>query len=131
MNNLLKLSISIILLGLMSCSQHVFFKRPTPAVAQCQATCAQHFESCKAQCRNSCRICSTKSKTSTEKRYERYGDQQMLQGKAINRELDSYRDPLQCLKVSCNCVADLDACNQGCTGIVRKQLLSNPLPDCV
>jgi hypothetical protein len=36
--------------------------------------------------------------------------------------LNSYRDPLQCRKVTCNCHADYQVCIQSCSGVIHKQL---------
>lgn len=128
------LSIScLILLGLTACAPYRFlvFKPKTPEQARCLNVCQKHFEACKYTCVHNCRICKTKSNMSTDLRFMQFANQQMVQGQAVNRDTDSYKDPLNCLKISCDCVADLDACEQACTGMVRKRLISHPLPDCV
>lgn len=132
MKYLIRLFSFILVLGLISCSTvYTYYKARNPVVAQCLSSCRQHFDACQHKCANSCRICKAKSNISTNIRYEKYYHQQKLQGMAVNRNVESYKDPLRCLKISCNCVADLDACEQACTGLVRKQLKANPLPDCV
>lgn len=67
-----------------------------------------------------------KSINSAMKSYGRYVHEQEVQGGMVIQELKSYRDPLQCRKVSCNCMADYNVCVQGMSGIIHKRLQVNP-----
>lgn len=42
------------------------------------------------------------------------------------RELNSYRDPLQCRKVTCDCLSDFAICKKGCTGVIPTKLQAVP-----
>ena len=121
MNYLFRLLCCISFLNLSGCATY-----KTQNVNQCKAQCVKSFESCKQLCSNSCSKCSTSEKRSALSHFLKYAHEEQLQGGAVTRDLNSYRDPLQCRKVTCNCYADLMTCNQGCTSIVQKSLQSVP-----
>lgn len=131
MNCLLKLLGCCLVLCAVSCSTQYPLLYKSKAFKQCQLSCLNRYHSCKQQCVDNCQHCSAKSSYSTNKNYQKYGHQQLAQGLAVNRELNSYKDPLQCLKITCNCVADLDTCKQGCTGVIQKELITKPMPQCI
>lgn len=91
------------------------------------AQCTQQYQQCKRDCINNCPNCVKKMLYATGKRYQRYLHEEKIQGKMPARELNSYRDPLQCTKVTCNCEADHQICMQASTGIIRKGLKAMPL----
>ena len=93
---------------------------------QCLSLCTQRFESCKQTCVNNCAVCSASSNRSTILNYAKYVHEEQVEGGYVTRGLKSYRDPLQCRKVTCNCYADLSTCEQSCTGIIHKQLRTVP-----
>lgn len=130
MNGIIKILCGIGLISISSCSSyHPIYSR-SPAVQSCKMACLSHYQLCKKQCVDNCAKCSAKSAHSSSTQFLHYDKQQGIQGMAVNRELNSYKDPLQCLKISCDCAADLDVCKQGCTGIVQKQLIAKPMPQC-
>lgn len=130
MNGLLKILGCIVLLGLCSCAKQQLLLFKSPTLKQCTLSCIQRYESCSERCKDSCAYCSAQSTYSSLNKEAKYTKQQRIQGLAVNRELNSYRDPLQCLKVSCSCVSDLNACTQACTGLTRKELIAKPRPHC-
>jgi len=93
-------------------------------VNQCLGICMQHFEMCKQNCNNNCPNCSLAANTSAAVNYNDYLHEKRIEGEPVSRELKSYRDPLQCRKVTCDCVSDLVTCKQSCTGMVQKRLQS-------
>ncbi len=95
-------------------------------LSQCQTHCRKQFELCNTLCVNHCAHCNQVADESAEERYGKYVQEQEIQGETIAREVDSYRDPLKCRKVTCNCSADFTICEQGCTGIIQKQLRAKP-----
>lgn len=92
----------------------------------CLAQCVKRFESCKTLCVNNCALCSAKANRSMIENYSEYVHEEQVEGGFVMRGLKSYRDPLQCRKVTCNCYADLMTCEQNCTGIIHKQLRAVP-----
>ncbi len=90
------------------------------ALEQCNTTCVQHFEFCKDNCINNCQTCSYVSQRQAEKSFAKYVHERRVQGKKVMRELNSYRDPLQCRKVTCDCSSDFTICKKGCAGVIPK-----------
>ncbi len=123
---LLRLFCCLILLNILGCAnkQPILTKSSDPK--QCLATCTQRFASCKTVCVNNCAICSAKANSSMVQNYSEYVHEEQVEGGYVARGLKSYRDPLQCRKVTCNCYADLMTCEQNCTGVIRKQLRAVP-----
>lgn len=111
----------LMFLGLVSCTiPHPIenFKK----INQCKMACQHRFNYCKKLCIDNCPSCSAFSSYTSRVNYIKYIHEEQITGGIIARGLNSYRDPLQCRKVSCSCVADLMTCNQGCTGIIQKKL---------
>lgn len=123
---LFRLSFFFMLLSLTSCFLPPKVWVKTPDLKQCKAMCIQHFVSCKKLCVNNCAVCTAKASHSALVNYAEYVHVEQIEGGSVMRGLKSYRDPLQCRKVTCNCYADLGTCEQSCTGIIQKQLRSVP-----
>ena len=92
----------------------------------CQNTCLQRAQSCQKLCLNNCLSCKDSSMGEAINDYAHYIHEEQLKGGSVNRVLNSYRDPLQCRKVSCDCTADLMTCDQNCTGVIYKNLRTVP-----
>ncbi len=88
----------------------------------CQIQCQKDFEHCLPLCENSCQTCSLVAKQSTIRSYSHFLNEQYVQGGIISRDLKSYRDPLQCRKITCNCKSDYTICIQSCSGLIQKRL---------
>ena len=58
--------------------------------------------------------------------YSHYKNQQKIQGIGIVRQVNSYRDLLQCRKTTCECPTDYQTCIQTCTGKIPKRLQVAP-----
>lgn len=95
--------------------------------ASCVASCESRFVACTKVCRNSCMRCSTAAEQTAARNYGYYEHEKIVQGKIIAVQLNSFRDPLQCRKVTCNCQADYGICMQSCGGAVAKRLEHAPL----
>lgn len=109
-----------------SCTHHVIgtLKQSYP---MCEAVCKQRLSRCHELCRNNCFQCGAFTKQSTCKAYRHYQHEEYVKGGEISRELNAYRDPLQCRKVTCDCKADYRICMQASKGAISKQLRSVPL----
>lgn len=118
----IRLLCCIFLLNLSGCVNQQKILATRNSVNQCQAICTQRFDACKMQCTNTCSRCSAASTHSSTVNYINYVHEKQIEGGIISRGLKSYRDPLQCRKVTCNCLADFMACDQGCTGVIQKRL---------
>lgn len=115
--------------GLMACSKQHAEVKAKSSIRSCQVLCLKQKRACMKACENSCRQCTLPADVTAGKRYARFIQQQTVQGALIARDLNSYRDPLQCLKTTCNCRADYYQCAEACTGTIHKRLQS-PLSCC-
>lgn len=125
MSLLLRFLLCMLLLNSSSCTTQQDRDRAT-TIAQCKISCSEQLDYCRELCLNNCPNCSAHAEYSTAKHYRKYLCQEEIQGGVIMRELNSYRDPLQCRKVTCNCSADYNICIQSCTGVIQKQLRALP-----
>lgn len=126
MNSSLRVLCCLALLGLSGCITQQKIPIDNEALKQCKMVCTQHLDSCKQNCNNNCPMCSSYSNFTSAANYFKYVHEKHVEGGFIDRGLNSYRDPLQCRKVTCNCTSDFNTCIQGCTGVVQKQLRSVP-----
>lgn len=129
MSFFLRLLCCVALLGLFGCQgmrQNVLTQH---AVAQCNITCMQHFEFCRKNCIDNCPACSAASHKKAAEDFEKYVHERQVEGKKVMRELNSYRDLLQCRKITCDCMSDLAICKQGCTGEIPTKL--QIVPNCI
>lgn len=126
MNTLLRLFCCLMFLCLSSCATQQNNAIKSSSLSQCKQVCFQHLKTCSATCTDNCPACSAKSTYHSASNYSKYVHEQRIEGVFITRELNSYRDPLQCRKITCNCAADFNTCNQGCTGIIQKRLRAVP-----
>lgn len=122
MNPLRGLFICFLVVGLSSCVTQPKNSTNIQTKEACQKACVTHFEGCKKKCDTNCQTCSINTYRSASSHYAQYINEKKIEGALIARDLNSYRDPLQCRKISCDCVADLNLCHQTCTGLIHKQL---------
>ena len=106
---------------LCSCANNSFFQDKT-VLNTCVATCEHRANLCATSCQNNCQNCLASARESTVSGYKHYIHEQCVRGGIITRQLKSYRDPLQCRKITCNCPADYQVCMQSCGGVIHKQL---------
>lgn len=92
------------------------------AIKICQSHCVSKFNVCAKTCEDSCEECKISVKNTVARHYAEFVHQQIVLGGLVAREPTSYRDPLKCLKVACDCRADYAECAQNCTGIIHKRL---------
>lgn len=121
MKIIVQMVISFCICTLFSCTSY-HSNQTKDQVASCLASCAQKGNQCNKVCDLNCQNCRIKSNCTTAKGYNVYRREQSIQGFGVARELNSYRDPLQCRKVTCNCQADYQICMQSCGGVIHKQL---------
>lgn len=129
MKALIRLFGCIMMLGLVACTLMKHPLSKTQNVAQCKQACYERFKSCSKVCEASCPKCLKGSCLTAAKNYRNYVHEKIIQGDIIAREMKSYRDPLQCLKTTCNCTSDAYTCVEGCTGVIQKRL--QPQTNCV
>lgn len=111
---------------LIACtSDKVLIQKRQDRIA-CVKTCEKRWQACHAVCRKNCQACVDSSNASTVCQYRRYMHEQYVQGNIVTRDLQSYRDPLQCRKTTCHCLADYQDCSQMCTGNIYKRLQIAP-----
>ena len=124
---LLKIVLSFICLVLMSCSKSPMVPLPYKNVGECKLACAHQAQLCFNQCQNNCSHCVKSRAKNTAKSYNRYLNEQKVKGKVVALDLNSFSDPLQCRKMTCNCNADYSVCMQSCGGLIYKSLQVTPL----
>lgn len=129
MNSFIRLLCCTIMIGIAGCQGLKQHALKVQAVERCNAICTQHFEFCKQHCVDNCSNCSAASQKKAAKNFEIYVYEREVEGKRVMRELNSYRDPLQCRKVTCDCLADFAMCKEGCAGVIEKKL--HVVPYCV
>lgn len=122
MKILIRLVLSVFFCTLISCAKYPGITYTKAEFAICKASCNKKVSKCNRLCSNNCAQCRSKAFSSTNKSYNMYLHEQRLQGLRVARELNSYRDPLQCRKITCNCPADYQVCMQLCGGVIYKQL---------
>jgi hypothetical protein len=125
MNTLLRLTCCLAFLGISACDPQYNLVK-SKEISSCKIFCLKQQESCQQRCVDNCPKCYHAATDSAANGFFKYTNVKQVEGGYINRRLISYRDPLQCRKVSCNCTADFLTCNQGCTGIIEKRLQSLP-----
>lgn len=128
MNSLLRIICCFIFLNMLGCTTQLKSVTHSHDVKQCNALCMKRFDACKLQCTDNCAACTASATHTARVHYSEYTHEEQIRGGFIARGLKSYRDPLQCRKVSCSCSTDLMTCTQNCTGIIQKQL--NTVPYC-
>ena len=107
---------------LCACQNPLWFFKPLMPTSQCEQACEIQARQCQKICLDSCQRCTRGADTRAAKHYALYQHQQIVQGETIALELQSYRDPLQCRKTTCNCGADYSVCRQACGGKIHKRL---------
>lgn len=81
----------------------------------CQGPCQKQFHECTVRCTDDCKQCADRAHALAVKGYNQYKREACVQGGFIARQLQSYHDPLQCRKTTCNCLADYQTCVQACS----------------
>lgn len=106
---------------LVACqNQRTMIKRMEQA--SCKMTCQKRFKICQQACHDNCQTCAMEVQKTVNRSYAQYRHEAYIQGGIDSRELNSFKDPLQCRKTSCDCRADNEVCVQSCTGIIHKNM---------
>lgn len=92
----------------------------------CIDQCKNNFKSCRSQCHDNCTKCQKKANRKAWKNFCDYYSRMKIKGTYRPRDWLSFRDPLACRQVTCNCPADLNACIQQCGGRIKKKLRATP-----
>ena len=127
MHHLFKTLIGGILIAITGCTSYNSYVHVMREQAVCKEACHARMRDCTQTCYNSCQLCSASANCSAEMHYNKYKQQQRIQGEPVIRSLKSYRDPLQCRKTTCECTVDHNVCLQACTGKLPKRLQVAPV----
>jgi len=128
MNYFARIMFCCIINLLTGCASYDGFIKHSHERAACKSTCQQRLMVCNKICDNSCPNCCLSANQRAAREYSHYKHQQSIQGNSIVRRLNSYRDPLQCRKTTCECPTDYRTCIQTCAGKIPKRL--QVAPDC-
>jgi len=120
-------TLSVLFLLLTSCVHHQVIVQNKAEFAHCKAGCDHRAAACQKVCRNNCAQCRAYTHQTAAGNYRHYVHEQSVKGNLIARELQSYRDPLQCRKITCSCSADHQVCMQSCGGVIHKHLQVAPV----
>lgn len=127
-NRIIRLTLCCSLLFCTSCMQYTSIFHRNTGFATCKLACEKTLAHCAKTCRNNCDRCTRAAAIMTTAKYNRYIQQQIIKGKIIALQLNSFRDPLQCRKMTCNCMADYQICVQACGSVeTPKRLQHIPL----
>lgn len=127
-----KLFIIISVFLLASCAakyeKYYEFQVPkTKPIEQCVQICQKTKDNCSKMCTNDSQLCKKNQMKQAELAYDSYVREMRVAGNGINRDLNSFYDPLQCSKISCDCERDYRACYKMCGGevIVKQRCVAN------
>ncbi|MDP3560645.1 MAG: acyltransferase [Legionellaceae bacterium] len=110
------------ILSLTSCNTYKQYVQHEQTLKACKQVCSQRLQRCEHSCRNNCQNCRAVAMTEAALHFNQYKKQQCLQGEIVALQLQSFRDPLECRKVTCACTPDFDVCVQSCKGRIHKRL---------
>lgn len=119
LNYLFRLIAYCLLFNLSACALLHSNVKQHLEINQCQVLCAKRFDLCQHSCTDNSFFCAQKANYTAKLSYDRYIQQEKVSGGYRTRGLKSYRDPLQCRKVTCNCYADAMDCKQNCIKITK------------
>lgn len=88
----------------------------------CYTACTQRLHRCSRICDQNSALCDAKDYARAAVHFNHYKRQQCVKGDGIEIELGAFRDPLACMKSTCECVQDFDVCVQACRGKIVKRL---------
>lgn len=120
MQRLFRVTISFFLVMLAACSSYQNYVNSEKELKACRIKCYTIEKKCNATCVNNCNNCSTLAYAQSANRFKMYKHRQLVQGKIVALELQSFKDPLQCRKTTCSCKKDLRVCLQACSGKIYK-----------
>lgn len=126
MNYFSRIMLCSIVVLLTGCASYAGFIKHSHERAACKTTCQQRLMLCNQSCNNSCPGCCLSANQRAAREYNHYKHQQIIQGKSMVRQVNSYRDPLQCRKTTCECPTDYRTCIQTCAGKIPKRLQVAP-----
>lgn len=107
---------------LCACVSNPAMQQKESAEHACKIACEHQLIRCEHLCEDNCCQCRFNSQQETLLAYNQYRHEQHVQGKDVALELQSFRDPLQCTKKTCECQADYRVCIQACEGKIRKRM---------
>lgn len=126
MNVLVRIMLCCFAIQVAGCAHYKSYVKSSHEQYMCKVTCKQGLVTCMNVCHDNCPQCCLSAKQRTARDYNHYVEQKIIQGEPIVRRLNSYRDPLQCRKTSCDCPTDYRVCIQTCTGTIPKRLQVAP-----
>ncbi len=109
---------------LSSCAFYSQFQEKSAQRKACFAHCEQRCFHCDRVCDDNAKLCAAKSDTQAAVHFVLNRHQQMIKGQVVVTDMASFRDPLACMKTTCNCEKDKKMCKQVCRGKIYKRLQS-------
>ena len=106
---------------LSSCALYKQYRKDASEKQRCFAACIDSRHHCSAVCDQDANLCNKKADAIAAVHFNHYRHQQRMLGAVVTEELNSYRDPLACLKPTCDCTLDYQVCVQSCRGKIYKR----------
>lgn len=123
LNNIIKICcVALSLFILNGCSYYHHEREVVAQQKACYTKCDQKCRHCREICDQNTTVCHAKADAMAAVHFNQYRHQQKVQGELVMEELNSFRDPLACLKTTCDCVQDNRVCQQSCKGQVYKRM---------
>ena len=123
----------IVLLAACSAKYEKYYEFDVPKAqdgAKCVQICHETKTNCSKMCNNDTQLCQRNQLDHATIAYQSYIKERKVEGDVINRDLNSFYDPLQCSKVSCDCERDYRACYKMCGGkVITKQRCVENCPE--
>ena len=114
--------ITLSLLSLSACAFYQDVHDRIMARQVCYTGCQTQRDQCDHRCDQNSELCNAKADAIAAVHFNHYKRQQCVKGDGITLELKSFRDPLACVKTTCECAQDYDVCRQSCQGSIYKRL---------
>ena len=122
MQVIFRILFSMVFIALMGCAHQGELVLKHKSQKMCYNACLERVNACGRLCHNDCKTCAYVSHGQAKHRFDRFIKELLVKGGILSRELNSFHDPLQCRKPTCDCLADYNVCMQACKGTIYKQL---------
>ena len=127
MHPIFRVILCFVLISLAGCVNHQVARLRANDQISCNKSCEQRFKACGEVCHNNCNECAQSAHLDSVRNDNKYKHEQDIRGGVVALELKSFRDPLQCRKITCDCLADYTVCAESCKGLIHKRLQITPV----
>jgi len=105
-----------------SCTYYQQYQAHMAHKKSCYSDCGARFRYCSTVCDQNAKYCNEKADALAAVHFNQYRRQQAVIGALATLEMNSFRDPLACLRSTCECTKDYEVCRASCRGHIYKRL---------